>query len=546
MNIITHTTAPFDGQKPGTSGLRKKVTVFQQPHYLANFVASIFAAVKPEDGFAGKTLVIGGDGRFYNDTAIQLVIKMAVAQGFARILIGQNGILSTPAVSHIIRKYGAFGGVILSASHNAGGPDGDFGIKFNMSNGGPAQEKITDAIYAYSQTVSSYAAADCADVDLSQLGTTMIGDVSVEIINSVTDYVELMQELFDFDAIRALFASGFTLKFDAMHAVTGPYAHAIFEDLLGAAKGSVFNGTPSTDFGGHHPDPNLVHAKELYDLMMSDNAPDFGAASDGDGDRNLIIGRGIAVTPSDALAILAANAHLAPAYAGGISGVARSMPTSAAVDRVAQKLGVECFETPTGWKFFGNLLDAGRITLCGEESAGAGSNHVREKDGLWAVLLWLNILAKTRVSVKELLENHWAQYGQNYYTRHDFEEIETDKANPVMAHIKAQLPTLAGKQFGSLTVQSADDFSYHDPIDGSVSHNQGLRVLFTDGSRIVYRLSGTGTVGATIRMYIEQYQADPSKHGGDTQTALAELIQIAYQISDIAALTGRTAPNVIT
>ena len=546
MNIITHTTAPFDGQKPGTSGLRKKVTVFQQPHYLANFVASIFAAVKPEDGFAGKTLVIGGDGRFYNDTAIQLVIKMAVAQGFARILIGQNGILSTPAVSHIIRKYGAFGGVILSASHNAGGPDGDFGIKFNMSNGGPAPEKITDAIYAYSQTVSSYTSADCADVDLSQIGTTMIGDVSVEIINSVTDYVELMQELFDFDAIRALFASGFTLKFDAMHAVTGPYAHAIFEDLLGAAKGSVFNGTPSTDFGGHHPDPNLVHAKELYDLMMSNNAPDFGAASDGDGDRNLIIGRGIAVTPSDALAILAANAHLAPAYAGGISGVARSMPTSAAVDRVAQKLGVECFETPTGWKFFGNLLDAGRITLCGEESAGAGSNHVREKDGLWAVLLWLNILAKTRISVKELLENHWAQYGQNYYTRHDFEEIETDKANPVMAHIKAQLPTLAGKQFGSLTVQSADDFSYHDPIDGSVSHNQGLRVLFTDGSRIVYRLSGTGTVGATIRMYIEQYQADPSKHGGDTQTALAELIQIAYQISDIAALTGRTAPNVIT
>lgn len=546
MNIITHTTAPFDGQKPGTSGLRKKVTVFQQPHYLANFVASIFAAVKPEDGFAGKTLVIGGDGRFYNDTAIQLVIKMAVAQGFARILIGQNGILSTPAVSHIIRKYGAFGGVILSASHNAGGPDGDFGIKFNMNNGGPAPEKITDAIYAYSQTVSSYTAADCADVDLSQIGTTMIGDVSVEIINSVTDYVELMQELFDFDAIRALFASGFTLKFDAMHAVTGPYAHAIFEDLLGAAKGSVFNGTPSTDFGGHHPDPNLVHAKELYDLMMSADAPDFGAASDGDGDRNLIIGRGIAVTPSDALAILAANAHLAPAYAGGISGVARSMPTSAAVDRVAQKLGVECFETPTGWKFFGNLLDAGRITLCGEESAGAGSNHVREKDGLWAVLLWLNILAKTRISVKELLENHWAQYGQNYYTRHDFEEIETDKANPVMAHIKAQLPTLAGKQFGSLTVQSADDFSYHDPIDGSVSHNQGLRVLFTDGSRIVYRLSGTGTVGATIRMYIEQYQADPSKHGGDTQTALAELIQIAYQISDIAALTGRTAPNVIT
>ena len=546
MNIITYNTTPFEGQKPGTSGLRKKVTVFQQPHYLANFVASIFAAVKPEEGFSGKTLVIGGDGRFYNDTAIQLVIKMAVAQGFARILIGQNGILSTPAVSHIIRKYGAFGGVILSASHNAGGPDGDFGIKFNMANGGPAPEKITDAIYAYSQTVSSYTAADCADVDLSTLGTTMVGEVSVEIINSVTDYVQLMQELFDFDAIRALFASGFTMKFDAMHAVTGPYAHAIFEDILGAAKGSVVNGTPSTDFGGHHPDPNLVHAKELYDLMMSAHAPDFGAASDGDGDRNLIIGRGIAVTPSDALAILTANAQLAPAYAGGISGVARSMPTSAAVDRVAQKLGVECFETPTGWKFFGNLLDAGRITLCGEESAGAGSSHVREKDGLWAVLLWLNILAKTRVSVKELLEQHWAQFGQNYYTRHDFEEIETDKANAVMAHIKAQLPALAGKQFGALTVQSADDFSYNDPIDGSVSHNQGLRVLFTDGSRIVYRLSGTGTVGATIRMYIEQYEADPNKHGKDTQATLASLIQTAYQISDIAALTGRAAPDVIT
>ncbi len=546
MNIITYNTTPFEGQKPGTSGLRKKVTVFQQPHYLANFVASIFAAVKPEEGFSGKTLVIGGDGRFYNDTAIQLVIKMAVAQGFSRILIGQNGILSTPAVSHMIRKYGAFGGVILSASHNAGGPDGDFGIKFNMANGGPAPEKITDAIYAYSQTVSSYTAADCVDVDLSTLGTTMVGEVSVELINSVTDYVQLMQELFDFDAIRALFASGFTMKFDAMHAVTGPYAHAIFEDILGAAKGSVVNGTPSTDFGGHHPDPNLVHAKELYDLMMSAHAPDFGAASDGDGDRNLIIGRGIAVTPSDALAILTANAQLAPAYAGGISGVARSMPTSAAVDRVAQKLGVECFETPTGWKFFGNLLDAGRITLCGEESAGAGSNHVREKDGLWAVLLWLNILAKTRVSVKELLEQHWAQFGQNYYTRHDFEEIETDKANAVMAHIKAQLPNLAGKTFGSLTVQSADDFSYNDPIDGSVSHNQGLRVLFTDGSRIVSRLSGTGTVGATIRMYIEQYEADPNKHGKDTQATLASLIQTAYQISDIAALTGRAAPDVIT
>jgi phosphoglucomutase len=517
---------------------------------LANFVASLFAVVKPAEGFSGKTLVVGGDGRFYNDTAIQLVIKMALAQGFSKILIGQNGILSTPAVSNIIREYGAFGGVILSASHNAGGPDGDFGIKFNIANGGPAPEKITDAIYAYSQTITHYEVADCVDVNLSTLGVTTLGQASVEIIDSVADYVVLMQKLFDFDAIRALFKSGFTMRFDAMHAVTGPYAHTIFEDILGAPKGTVVNGTPSPDFGGHHPDPNLVHAHELYELMMSDAAPDFGAASDGDGDRNLVIGRGMPVAPSDALAVLTANAHHAPAYAAGLSGVARSMPTSCAVDRVAQALNIECFETPTGWKFFGNLLDANRITLCGEESAGASSNHVREKDGLWAILLWLNILAQTRVSVKELLEQHWATYGQNYYTRHDFEEIETDKANASMAHLKAQLPHLAGQTFGAFTVQSADDFSYHDPIDGSVSHHQGLRVQFADGAnenaRIVYRLSGTGTVGATIRMYIERYEADASKHGQDTQKALAELIQLAYRLADIETLTGRKAPNVVT
>ena len=520
--------------------------MFQQPHYLANFVASLFAVIKPADGFAGKTLVIGGDGRFYNDTAIQLVIKMALAQGFSKILIGQNGILSTPAVSNIIREYGAFGGVILSASHNAGGPDGDFGIKFNIANGGPAPEKITDAIYAYSQTISRYDIVDCADVNLSTLGTTHVGDAAITIIDSVADYVVLMQKLFDFDAIRALFQSGFSMRFDAMHAVTGPYAHKIFEDILGAPKGTVVNGTPLSDFGGHHPDPNLVHAHELYALMMSDAAPDFGAASDGDGDRNLVIGRGMPVAPSDALAVLTANAHHAPAYATGLSGVARSMPTSCAVDRVAQALGIECFETPTGWKFFGNLLDANRITLCGEESAGASSNHVREKDGLWAILLWLNILAKTRVSVKALLENHWAQFGQNYYTRHDFEEIETDKANAVMTHIKAQLPSLAGQTLGAFTVQSADDFSYHDSIDGSVSHHQGLRVQFTDGSRIVYRLSGTGTVGATIRMYIERYEGDARQHGQDTQKALAELIQLAYRLAKIEQLTGRSAPNVVT
>ena len=550
MNISTIQTQPFEGQKPGTSGLRKKVTVFQQPHYLANFVASLFAVVKPAEGFSGKTLVVGGDGRFYNDTAIQLVIKMALAQGFSKILIGQNGILSTPAVSNIIREYGAFGGVILSASHNAGGPDGDFGIKFNIANGGPAPEKITDAIYAYSQTITHYEVANCTDVNLNALGVTSVGNAVIEIIDSVADYVVLMQKLFNFDAIRALFKSGFTMRFDAMHAVTGPYAHTIFEDILGAPKGTVVNGTPSPDFGGHHPDPNLVHAHELYELMMNDAAPDFGAASDGDGDRNLVIGRGMPVAPSDALAVLTANAHHAPAYAAGLSGVARSMPTSCAVDRVAQALNIECFETPTGWKFFGNLLDANRITLCGEESAGASSNHVREKDGLWAILLWLNILAQTRVSVKELLEQHWATYGQNYYTRHDFEEIETDKANASMAHLKAQLPHLAGQTFGAFTVQSTDDFSYHDPIDGSVSHHQGLRVQFTDeaneNARIVYRLSGTGTVGATIRIYIERYEADASKHGQDTQKALAELIQLAYRLADIATLTGRKAPNVVT
>ena len=543
--IVTVPTTPFVGQKPGTSGLRKKVKVFAQPGYLENFVQSIFDNL---DGKDGQTLVLGGDGRYFNDVAIQTILRMASAAGFGRVLVGRNGILSTPAASAVIRKRQAFGGIILSASHNPGGPDDDFGIKYNMGNGGPANETFTDAVFRRTQEINSYCITDSQAIDLGCLGDTKIGEMVVSVIDPVSDYAELLESLFDFERIAALLARPeFKMRFDAMHAVNGPYAHAILEGRLGAPAGTVVNGTPLPDFGGGHPDPNPVYAADLVAALADPKLGlSFGAASDGDGDRNLIIGRGIAVTPSDALAILAANAHLAPAYAGGISGVARSMPTSAAVDRVAQKLGVECFETPTGWKFFGNLLDAGRITLCGEESAGAGSNHVREKDGLWAVLLWLNILAKTRVSVKELLENHWAQYGQNYYTRHDFEEIETDKANPVMAHIKAQLPTLAGKQFGSLTVQSADDFSYHDPIDGSVSHNQGLRVLFTDGSRIVYRLSGTGTVGATIRMYIEQYQADPSKHGGDTQTALAELIQTAYQISDIAALTGRTAPNVIT
>jgi len=544
MNIITHTTAPFDGQKPGTSGLRKKVTVFQQPHYLANFVASIFAAVKPEDGFAGKTLVIGGDGRFYNDTAIQLVIKMAVAQGFARILIGQNGILSTPAVSHIIRKYGAFGGVILSASHNAGGPDGDFGIKFNMSNGGPAPEKITDAIYAYSQTVSSYTAADCADVDLSQLGTTMIGNVSVEIINSVTDYVELMQELFDFDAIRALFASGFTLKFDAMHAVTGPYATAILEGLLGAPKGTVMNGVPLEDFGHGHPDPNLVHAHDLVQELFGPDAPDFGAASDGDGDRNMILGRNFYVTPSDSLAVLAANATLAPGYAGGLKGIARSMPTSAAPDRVAAALGIKCYETPTGWKFFGTLLDAGLATLCGEESFGTGSDHVREKDGLWAVLYWLNVLAKRRQPVADIVREHWGKFGRNVYSRHDYEGIDTVAANGLMDHLRGL--SLKGQKLGAYRIDAADDFAYTDPVDGSVSTRQGVRLLFADGSRIVFRLSGTGTEGATLRVYLERYEADPARHDQPVQEALGALVRIADELAGIRRHSGMEGPTVVT
>lgn len=543
---ITIQTAPIAGMKPGTSGLRKKVTVFQEPHYLANFVASVFAAVKPAEGFAGKTLVVGGDGRYFNLEAAQLIFKMAAAQGFSRVLVGQNGILSTPAVSCVIRKYAAFGGIILSASHNSGGPDGDFGIKFNGANGGPAAEKITDAIYAYSTTIATYETIEAEDVDLSVKGISKVGEMLVEVIDAVADYQELMEKLFDFNALRELFKSGFTMKFDAMSAVTGPYAHAIFEDALGAAKGTVMNGTPSPDFNGHHPDPNLVHAKVLYDLMMSDTAPDFGAASDGDGDRNLIIGRHQFVSPSDSVAVLAANATYAPAYAKGLAGVARSMPTSCALDRVANRLGIECFETPTGWKFFGNLLDAGLITLCGEESAGTGSDHVREKDGIWAVLLWLSILAKRRESVADIMAQHWATYGQNYYTRHDYEEVDIAAANDVMSHLKAQLTTLVGQSFGGELVKAADDFSYLDPIDGSMSSNQGLRVVFESGSRIVYRLSGTGTSGATIRVYIERFEGDAAQHGLETQSALAGLIITANELAQIEAKTGRVAPTVIT
>ncbi|GLU26293.1 alpha-D-glucose phosphate-specific phosphoglucomutase [Brucella sp. NBRC 12950] len=543
MTVKTVATTPFQDQQPGTSGLRKKVPVFQQLNYAENFIQSVFDVL---DGFAGKTLVLGGDGRFYNREVIQKVIKIAAANGFGRIMVGQGGILSTPAASNMIRKYKAFGGLILSASHNPGGPTEDFGIKYNISNGGPAPEKITEAIFARSKVIDQYKIIEAADIDLNTLGTAKVGDTEIVVFDPVTDYAELMESLFDFDAIRAMIKGGFGLKFDAMHAVTGPYAKEIFEHRLGAPEGSVMNFVPLPDFGGHHPDPNLVYAKELYDLLMSDNAPDFGAASDGDGDRNLIIGRGIFVTPSDSLAMLAANAHLAPGYKDGIKGIARSMPTSAAADRVAEKLGIGIYETPTGWKFFGNLLDHGKVTICGEESSGTGSDHVREKDGLWAVLLWLNILAVRKESVKAIVEEHWARFGRNYYTRHDYEAVDSDIAKQLVADLRGKLASLPGTSVNGLKIEKADDFAYHDPIDHSVSEHQGIRIYFEGGARVVLRLSGTGTSGATIRIYIERYEADQAKHDLDTQETLATLIDAAEQVAEVKKRSGRTEPSVIT
>ncbi|MBV1704702.1 MAG: alpha-D-glucose phosphate-specific phosphoglucomutase [Hyphomicrobiales bacterium] len=536
-------TTPFDDQKPGTSGLRKKTAAFMVPRYVENFVQAIFDA---EPGLAGGTLVVGGDGRYFNREAIQTVIKLAAGAGVARVLVGKGGILSTPAASCVIRARGAKGGVILSASHNPGGPDGDFGIKFNGANGGPAPEKVTDAIHARTKSIARYRISDAPDVDLDAIGETRVEGMTVEVIDPVEDYLALMGRLFDFAAIRALFASGFTMRFDAMHAVTGPYAKAILERTLGAPAGTVVNAVPLPDFGGGHPDPNLTHAKELADLMASDKSPDFGAASDGDGDRNMVIGRGQFVTPSDSLAILAANATLAPGYAKGIAGVARSMPTSAAADRVAAALGVPSYETPTGWKFFGNLLDAGLATLCGEESFGTGSDHVREKDGLWAVLFWLNVLARERVPVKRLVAAHWARYGRNYYTRHDYEEIDAAPAKAMMADLAARLATLPGTTLAGMKVEAADDFAYHDPVDGSDSKGQGLRVMFEGGARIVYRLSGTGTAGATLRVYVERYVAPGGDLHRDAQEALADLIAVARDLAGIAARTGRTTPDVVT
>ena len=541
--IQTVATKPFNDQKPGTSGLRKKVRVFQQPHYAANFIQSVFDSLT---GYEGQTLVVGGDGRYLNREVIQIVLKMAAANGFGRVLVGQGGILSTPAASHLIRSAGAFGGLVLSASHNPGGPDEDFGIKYNVGNGGPAPEKVTDAIHARTLAIDSYRIVDAEDIDIDTLGTNQLGGMTVEVVDPVAAYADLMEQLFDFPAIREMIAQGFALSFDAMSAVTGPYATEIFERRLGAPLGTVRNGTPLPDFGHHHPDPNLVHAKELYDRMMSEAAPDFGAASDGDGDRNLIIGRNCYVTPSDSLAVLAANAHLAPGYAKGLKGIARSMPTSGAADRVAEKLGIPLYETPTGWKFFGNLLDAGMATICGEESAGTGSDHVREKDGIWAVLLWLNILAVRKQSVAEIMQTHWATYGRNYYARHDYEAIAKDRADALIAALRDKLSALPGVPNSGGTVKSADDFAYTDPTDQSVSRNQGIRILFEDGSRIVFRLSGTGTEGATLRVYIERYVDRHGKLDMDTADALAPLVRAAQEIADISGFTGMDRPSVIT
>jgi phosphoglucomutase len=541
MQAKTIATRPIPGQKPGTSGLRKKVRVFQEPPFLENFVQAILDSA-PET--KGATLVVGGDGRFFNDRAIQTILKLAAGNGVGRVLVGKDGLLSTPAASNLIRERDAAGGIILSASHNPGGPDGDFGVKFNTANGGPAPEKVTEAIHARTQTIDAYHLVEAPDVDLAALGETRLGAMPVEVVDPVADYAALMQRLFDFDAIRDLFRSGFRMRFDAMSAITGPYAERILEGMLGAPAGTVVNATPLPDFGGHHPDPNPVHCAELVALMNGPDAPDLGAASDGDGDRNLVHGPGLFLAPSDSLALLAANAHLAPGYADGLKGVARSMPTSAALDRVARKLGIPCFETPTGWKFFGNLLDAGMASLCGEESAGTGSDHVREKDGLWAVLLWLNILAKRRQGVPEIVRQHWAEFGRNYYSRHDYEAIDAGSAEAMLDDLRAKLPILPGRQLGEETVASADDFAYRDPVDGSVSERQGVRLHFASGARIVFRLSGTGTEGATLRVYLERYE--PERLDEDTQAFLAPLVAIADEVAEIRKRTGRAAPDVIT
>jgi phosphoglucomutase len=544
MSVTTVRTSPFEGQRPGTSGLRKKVTVFQTPGYLENFVQAVFDT---QPALRGGTLVLGGDGRYYNREAVQVILRLAAANGVARTVVGQHGWLSTPAASCVIRKRRAQGGLILSASHNPGGPDGDFGIKFNVPNGGPAPEAVTEAIYDRTRQIDRYLTIEAEPVDLDQCGTASVGGMAVEVIDPVADYAALMQQLFDFERIHQLFNSGlFTMRFDAMHAITGPYAKQILERMLGAEPGTVLNGNPELDFGGEHPDPNLVHAAALVEMTRGLHPIDFAAASDGDGDRNMILGRNCFVTPSDSLAVMAANAHHIKGYQRGIAGVARSMPTSRAADRVAEVLGLPCYETPTGWKFFGNLLDAGRITLCGEESFGTGSDHVREKDGLWAVLFWLNLLAARRQSVREILDEHWRRFGRHYYTRHDYEGVDAAAAQALVDRLRAMAGGLTGQAVEGFTVAYADDFAYTDPVDGSRSERQGIRIGFADGSRIVYRLSGTGTEGATLRVYLERYEPDPQKQHQDTQAAMAPLIRLADSLAEITARTGRAAPDVIT
>ena len=550
MTVKTIATSAIAGQRPGTSGLRKKVAVFTQARYLENFVQALMdelnASAPNGRGLTGQTLVLGGDGRYYNRTAVQTILKLAAANGVARVLLGKGGILSTPAVSAVIRRHQAFGGIVLSASHNPGGPDGDFGIKYNASNGGPAPEKLTEAVYARTQTLSQLHISDAPDIPIDTLGAQRVEQMQVDVIDPVADYADVMRSLFDFGLIRGMFQRGFRMRFDAMSAVCGPYAKAILEGELGAPAGTVVNGEPLEDFGGLHPDPNPVNAEDLIRHMAAPYAPDFGAASDGDADRNMVVGRNFVVSPSDSLALLTAHARKIPGYAGGLAGVARSMPTSCAVDRVAQALGIPCFETPTGWKFFGNLLDAGRATLCGEESYGTGSNHVREKDGLWAVLFWLNLQGVTGQSVEQLVSAHWREYGRNVYSRHDYEAIPTAVADQLMADLRASLSSLVGRRFGARQITTADDFAYTDPVDGSVSSRQGVRLLFDDGARVVFRLSGTGTEGATLRLYLERYEADPQRQNLPVQQALAELVAVAEAVAGIARRTGMAAPTVAT
>ncbi len=536
-------TQAIPGQQAGTSGLRRKTREFMAPHFLENYVQATLNGI---GGAAGKRLVVGGDGRYFNPEAIQVILRMAAANGVAEVIVGRDGLLSTPAASHLIRLNKTDGGFILSASHNPGGIDADFGIKFNMANGGPASQALADAIYDETQTIADYGMFDAHDIALHETGTRQLGDMTITVVDPVADYSALMAELFDFNAIAELFAGGFRMCFDAMHAVTGPYAHTILEDTLGAPKGTVINGIPLPDFGKGHPDPNPIWAHELMGIMTGPDAPDFGAASDGDGDRNMIVGRGAYVTPSDSLALIAAHAHLAPGYAQGLSGVARSMPTSTAVDRVAAAKGMACFETPTGWKFFGTLLDAGKANLCGEESAGTGSDHVREKDGLWAVLMWLNIIAVSGRSVSALMQDHWQNYGRNYYSRHDYEAIDSNVANRLVSDLKAKLDSLPGQSFAGLDVTEASDFSYRDPVDHSFVEGQGIQIKFAGDARVVLRLSGTGTEGATLRVYLEQLETDAARLNQTPEDALAAVKQAADEIAEITARTGRDAPDVKT